>query len=245
MTCRVRLRSASPAVALALAAPLGLGGCDRAPPERRDVAPDPVVAAARGEELMVDPDLSRQNPAADALGGGGPASAPLPPLDRSAETIAAARAEAATLAGGVIGHAPPPGPDPAAPAGLSPERTAIAALAQGGPARSCVRRLDYSAIWAARLPQALPVYPRGHVQEAAGADGEGCRLRVITYLTPVPLDEVIDFYWTRARRAGLAPIHRLAGTDHVLSGGGGAATYAVYGRERDGLTEIDLVTSGL
>ena len=233
------------AVAVPLA--LALAACGSAAPERKaaEPDPDPAIAAAQADPQMVDPDLSRQNPAGDALGGGGPAAAPMPPLDRSPETVEAARAEALRLVGGKLVAAPAPAAGQGGGAGLTPERTAIVALAPGSSARDCARRLGYSAIWAARLPAALPVYPRGHVQEAAGLDEPACRLRIVTFVSPVPLGDVVDFYWTRARAAGLAPTHRIGGTDHVISGRNGPAVFAAYLRERDGLSEVDLVTSGL
>jgi len=242
MSAAIPIRHAC-AVALALA----VAACGSAAPERKaaEPDPDPALAAALADPLMVDPDLSRQNPAGAALGGGGPATAPIPPFDRSAEAVEAARAEALRLAGGKLVAAPVPVPGEGGGAGLTPERTAIAALASGSAGRDCARRLGYSAIWAARLPAALPVYPRGHVQEAAGSDQPGCRLRIVTFVSPVPLGDVVDFYWTRARAAGLAPQHRIGGTDHVISGRSGEAAFAAYLRERDGLSEVDLVTSGL
>lgn len=233
--------------AAALALALAVTACGSSAPDREasQPDPDPAIAEAQADPLMVDPDLSRQNPAGDALGGGGPATAPIPPLDRSPEEVEAARAEALRLAGGRLATAPAPVAGQGGGAGLSPERTAIAALVPGGAGQTCARRLGYSAIWAARLPAALPVYPRGHVQEAAGSDEPGCRLRIVTFVTPVPLGEVVDFYWSRARAAGLAPAHRVAGTDHVISGSKGSAIFAAYLRERGGLCEVDLVTSGL
>jgi len=233
--------------AAALALALCLVGCGSSAPERKasQADPDPAIAEAQADPLMVDPDLSRRNPAGDALGGGGPAAAPIPPFDRSPETVEAARAEALRLAGGKLASAPAPVAGQGGGAGLSPERTAIAALAPGSAGQTCARRLDYSAIWAARLPAALPVYPRGHVQEAAGSDEPGCRLRIVSFVTPVPLGDVVDFYWTRARAAGLAPTHRIGGTDYVISAQNGPAAFAAYLRDRDGLSEVDLVTSGM
>ena len=233
-----------PAVS-ALVLACALAGCSKPAAEESAPPADPVEAEALGGPLMTDPDLVSRNPAHAALGGGGPATAPIPALDRGAETIAAARAEAAKLVGGPIGHAPPPQPSAGAGASLTPELTANRALADTGSATDCVRRLDYTMAWAARMPEALPVYPRGHVQEAAGADEEGCRLRVVNFLSPVPLADLVDFYWTRARAAWFAPVHRMQGGDHAISGGKGTGTFVAYLREREGLTEVDLVTNGL
>lgn len=240
-----------PPVVLAIVLATVLAGCG---PRKAATSPadvDPAIAGALGDEIMVDPDLARQNPHNAALTGGGPASAAIPPQDKSPEAIAAARAEAVRLAGGPLQRAPKPsGPPPAQSGASSAGQTAVltASIALGrngaGTGRDCAAKADYKMGWAAKLPAPFPVYPRGHVQEAAGTDADGCRLRVVNFVTPVPLDEVADFYWTRARSAGFAAAHRLDGADRVIEGAKGAAAYVVYLRHRDGLTEVDLVTNG-
>ncbi|MBU3992825.1 MAG: hypothetical protein KKA12_09850 [Alphaproteobacteria bacterium] len=205
---------------------------------------DPAVAGALGDAIMVDPDLAGQNPPPGALTGGGPASAPIPPEDRSPEAIAAAKAEAASLVGGAFRHLPAPVQGGPSGAGETAALTARGALAGLGRGKACADRAEYTMAWAARLPVPFPVYPRGHVQEAAGTDVDGCRLRVVNYLTPVAPADVLDFYWTRARAAGFAAEHRIEGGDHVIGGSRGSAAFAVYVRSRDGLAEVDLVTSG-
>ena len=83
------------------------------------------------------------------------------------------------------------------------------------------------------------------MQEAAGTDVAGCALRVVNFVTPVPLGEVMDFYFTRARNAGFSAQLVLQDGDTVLAGVKGRASYVVYARRlRTGATEVDLVTSG-
>jgi hypothetical protein len=99
--------------------------------------------------------------------------------------------------------------------------------------------------WAALLPQPFPVYPRGAVQEAAGTDAAGCALRVVSFVTPVPLGEVMDFYFTRARTAGFSAQRLLNEGDDVLAGVNGTASCVAFARRLpSGNTEVDLVTSG-
>ena len=223
-----------------------LAGCEAKKPADQAQDRDPAVAGALGDEIMVDPDLARQNPQNAALAGGGPASALIPPEGKSAEAIAAARAAAAKLAGGRLQHAPDPQTGSGAAAGQTAALTARVVLGKhgAGTGQDCAAKVDYTMAWAAKLPAPFPVYPRGHVQEAAGTDADGCRLRVVNFVTPVPLGDVTDFYWTRARTAGFAATHRLDGGDHVIDGTKGAAAYVVYLRTRGGLTEVDLVTNG-
>jgi len=236
-------------IAWGLIAPLVLAGCERSSDEPRAQVTDPAIAGALADEIMIDPDLVRQQGRNSALGGGGPAQAQVPPEDAGPDAAAAARAEAEQLAGR-IEQAPAPKTGGSSGAGATAALTANGALAETGSAKDCVAGLEYSAVWAARLPAALPVYPRGHVQEAAGTDKPGCRLRVVNYLTPVSVDDVVNFYWTRARAAGLAPLHRSEGTDRVIGGGAksgvksGQAAFVAYVRERGGITEVDLVTNG-
>ena len=99
-------------------------------------------------------------------------------------------------------------------------------------------QITYGARWAAALPPALPVYPRGAVQEAAGTDAGGCALRAVTFLTSVSPDDVIGFYYTLARRAGSAPQHRRQDDSDVLEG----ANWLVHARPvAGGLSQVDLV----
>ncbi len=105
--------------------------------------------------------------------------------------------------------------------------------------------MTYSFGWAARLAAPFTPYPRGHVQEAAGSDAAGCRLRAVNYVTPVDLPAVLDFHYAMLRRAGLAPEHRQEGDDEVLAGTGAGKGFAIHLRARaDSFTEVDLVTSG-
>jgi hypothetical protein len=109
---------------------------------------------------------------------------------------------------------------------------------------ACAQKLDYSAVWAARLSEPLQVFPRGHVQEAAGTDAEGCQLRAVNFRTPVPVDDVVNFYYTRLRAAGYGAAHTLNSDVHGLGGRKGSVVYAIYVRKMaNGLTEVDLVAN--
>jgi hypothetical protein len=130
------------------------------------------------------------------------------------------------------------------PPGAALTAAARAAAAPAGDA-DCAERAEFTAQWAARLPRPFPVYPRAAVQEAAGTDAQGCALRVINFVTPVPLGEVMDFYFTRARAAGFSAERVRHDGDDALAGIKGRASYVVYARRMpSGNTEVDLVTSG-
>ena len=202
---------------------------------------DPAVSAALSDPVLTDPDLTAQNNPG-ALTGGGPAVGEIPAEKSTPEAIAAAKEEALKLVGGSLQLAPAPtsGPDRSSPQSMS--QLAAALPGKGG---DCAGKIAYSAVWAAKLPEALQVYPRGHVQEAAGTDAEGCQLRAVNFRTPVPVDDVVNFYYTRVRAAGYAAVHGLEGGDHVLSRSKGAAAYVLYVRKlANGMTEVDLVANG-
>ena len=100
-------------------------------------------------------------------------------------------------------------------------------------------------VWAARLPAALPVYPRGHAIVAAGSDDPGCKVRAVRFVTPVSVGDAVDFYYARVSAGKLPVQRRKEGDDAVVAGALGSATYAVYARQRsDGLTEVDVLTAG-
>lgn len=225
-----------------LAGVLLLAGCDSSPESKDGVEQDPAVSGALGDQIMVDPDLAGQDGGAVSPEGG---SADLPPEQRSPEAIKAAIAEATKMVGGALKSAPQP-----AAGGTSSlvEGAATAAqVAQEARAAStdCAEKVQYSATWAAKLPSAFPVYPRGAVQEAAGTDNDGCKLRVVNFVTPVTPGDVIDFYFTRAGSGGYSTEYHMDGSDHVLGGKRGGAAYLLYARKlANGLTEVDLIASG-
>lgn len=231
---------------LALVASM-LSACgDNGPPGEAVVEDDPATIAALADPITTDPDLAQQN-RADSVAFIPSQDGSLPTIDGGAEAVAAARADALQLVGGPGRMRKAPDPEPVAgalPAGAALSAAARAAAAPGGDS-DCAARVQYTMQWAARLPAAFPVYPRAAVQEAAGTDAAGCSLRVVNFVTPVPLGEVMDFYYSRARAAGFSARRTLQDGDDVLGGARGTASYAVYARRLEtGNTEVDLVTSG-
>lgn len=206
----------------------------------KDKSRDPVVAAALDDPLMTDPDLTGQNRGNAALDGGLPDGA-MPAFKRSPEEVAAAKTEAERLLGRPIPAAPEPASSPAA-SRLTGATTMQAIAKASGLGGDCAGKLEYSTVWAARLPAALPVYPRGHTLVAGGSDQAGCKLRAVRYVTPVEPGDVVAFYHASTSGAKLPAARSREGDDEVLSGKG----YALFARKRsDGLTEVDLVTAGL
>lgn len=224
-----------------------LSGCDTGDePQQTQVVYDPATVAALSDPITIDPDLAHQN-RGDSIASIPSYDGSLPTVDNGTEAVAAARAEALQLLGGPGKLRKAPAPEPIAgeiPAGAELSAAARAAVAPGANA-DCAARVQYTMRWAARLPAAFPVYPRGAVQEAAGTDDEGCSLRVVNFVTPVPLDEVMDFYYSRAIAAGFSAQRVLKDGDDVLGGVKGKASYTIFARRLpSGNTEVDLVASG-
>lgn len=220
-----------------------LAGCtDTKKSDAGAAGDDPAMTGALGDQIMVDPDLAGQNGVAVLADG---KAIELPPEQRSPEAIAAAKQEAAKLAGGTLKSAPEPSQGNSASMVENAATAAQIAEASRVQGKDCAQGVEYSMGWASRLPAELAVYPRGAVQEAAGIETSGCSLRVVSFVTPVERDDVLDFYFTRVSKAGFIADHRVDGGDHVLGGSKGGAAYLVYARKLDnGLTEVDLIASG-
>ena len=106
-------------------------------------------------------------------------------------------------------------------------------VAYGNHQANCSKQLVYGMEWAQRLPDGFPVYPGAQLMEAAGAQANGCTLRAVSFVTPVPRQGVMDYYYTLARRAGYDGEHKILGGDHVLGGtrnGDGMACFSQVAR---------------
>lgn len=220
-----------------------LAGCG--PAEQGDPSPprDPAIMAALAEPLLSDPDLAAAQ-TATILTGGGPAQGWVPLFGPSAQEAARTREEAAGQFDGPIPPAPPPHEEQRWPQ-LIPLPTAAMIAAQLPFAARCAGSLAYGFRWAADLPEDLPVYPRAQVQEAAGSDAHGCRLRVVNFRSAARVQDLADFYHAAAVSAGLAPQVTRAGTDLVISGEANGLTFVLYVRSLPGgMSEADFVTSG-
>ncbi|HYW17283.1 MAG TPA: hypothetical protein VE891_14170 [Allosphingosinicella sp.] len=112
--------------------------------------------------------------------------------------------------------APYPAPEagPAAPGKAAAPPAALA----GAKGCSDARRFDYNMAWANRLSPNFPVYPGGKVSEAAANNSGGCSTRVVSFATADHWQRVLDWYHTRAVRAGYTSEHQVREGDHILAG---------------------------
>ncbi|HXH14889.1 MAG TPA: hypothetical protein VNJ10_02025 [Sphingomonas sp.] len=199
---------------------------------------DPALAASLGGQIMVDPRLA-QSSNTDAV---------RPPP----------RPETGAVPADDVGL----GKDPVDPATLKrapaasndcPEcKSADGALTLGALAERqktpdaglCAKRIGYSAGWANRLPADLPLYPGARLTEAAGADQDGCRLRVVSFSSSAGMQKMLDYYYTRASAAGYSAGHSTDGRQHVLGGVRGRDAYVVYVTARNGGgSDVDMVSN--
>jgi len=205
---------------------------------------DPATQAALNDQINVDPDLANQNEANAGLTGGSNAS--LPAEATTPEAIQSAKEQAMALVGGSVNMKA--APKAKVIAGEVPETAILTAASRAAVSPNgidCTEAVEYSAAWAARLPRTFPVYPRGSTQEAAGTDKGKCALRVVNFLTPVGIDDVVSFYHSRAINDGYTSEYLKAKGENVISGTKGASSFVVYARRQaNGLTDVDLITSG-
>lgn len=204
-------------------------------------ANDPALTAALRDQIMVDPALVGQanddviRPPTQPESGAVPADG---------IAVAAMKDDAA---GETLRSAPAP-TGSCRQCAIARQSLTLGALAekQGGHAGQCAANVSYSAGWANRLPQGVTLYPDARVAEAAGADGNGCALRIVSFASAAPLQRMLDWYYTRASAAGYDAGHQASGAEHVLAGtrkDGGA--FLVVARARaDGGTDVDVMADG-
>lgn len=221
-----------------------LAGCGSSGEAGQAGETDPATDQALNDQIMVNPDLANQNEGNAALTGGTDQS--LPPENMTPEAIQDAQNKAFALVGGSEGMTKLPAPKQygaTVPETAALTAAAKAALTPGG--SNCAEKVEYSAAWAAKLPTIFPIYPRGTTKEAAGTDAGACSLRVVSFLTPVPLKDVMAFYHSRAVTGGYGSEYSTSAGDNIVSGTKGKASFVVYGRRQsNGVTAVELITSG-
>ena len=242
--------SPNPICRLALVAlTLALAGCGRGDDNANLAAldaqltnntADPALRSAVNGKLAVDPDLVSQSnrnsvrPADKPYSGAVPAG-----LKAPADKDAAKR-----LAGGTLMQAPAPDSGAVA-SGVTLGQLAQSQKYRPRKARACgAPRVAYGPNWASRLPATFPLYPGAALVEAAGSDNGACQLRAVTFTTGAPVQDVIDFYFTMARRAGYSGERQTDGTTEILGGTrDDGAYYLTFRAIRGGGTSVDMIVN--
>lgn len=205
------------------------------------IAQDPVIARALHDPLMTDPDLASRNEANAAIGFAD--SHALPVFTASVEEVQAAQEalRIALLEGGSLPELPPAS-EGSGPAPLGPMSGAEELLAAVAAPAQCAEGLREDFALAASLPPAGAIPPRAMVVQAGGADIDGCRIRIIRYNTAAPIDDVLEYHWVSARRAGLTPERFAVPAPSIAAKGGKGDQLAVHLRQTPhGLTGVTLV----
>ncbi len=205
---------------------------------------DPAANAALNDRILVDPalaDSANVNAVKDSdrpLSGATPADVG----DASIEALDSAK----------LMRAPKPKVVAAGDCATCGEKraTTLGALAADqGVTRgkgTCDAKLQYGAGWANRMPSEFPVYPRGRVKEAAGVDGGICDIRVATFTTSTAMQNVVDYYYTRARKSGFSAEYQILAGEHVLGGtrdNDGGAYFITFNAAPGGGTSVDIVAN--
>jgi hypothetical protein len=239
-------------VALALAPIVLLAACGRTPGEEATLAAldnnlieanaassanDPVLQSALKDQIMVDPQLVQQANADTVRPPLQPQSGAVPP-----DGIADAAHKPVRDA---VRSAPPPSGECRQCAAARKALTLGALAASRGASAQCAANVAYSAGWANRLPQGVPLYPDARVSEAAGADRDGCALRVVSFASAAPMQRLVDWYYTRTTDAGYRAEHQADGNEHILAGTKKDAAFLIVLNPRTGGgTSVDLMADG-
>ncbi len=226
-------------------AALTIAGCGekREPVNEKPVA-DPALTSSLQGPVMTDPNLDHLNSAREAISGGGAPIIELPPIETGPEAIAAAKSDAAKIAkkAMVVLSSPQDLSDYGLRDAITPGQ-----LAQSikGPGKNCADKIEYGFAWSLRLPESLMIYPRGHVQEAAGTDRDGCHLRVVSFASPVDPADILAFYSTRFQSGGITAQYRQSDMVQVLDGNNAGMAWLIRTRRISaGVTGVDIVVNG-
>ncbi|MDM7955439.1 hypothetical protein [Blastomonas sp.] len=206
-------------------------------------AADPAMKGALEDQILVDPDLVDKSNRNAVLGEGSDGSVPSASVPKG-QLAAVQKAAAAAIGPRGLMKAPEPKKVAAEECKDCNQGSTLGAKAaqQTG---ACTGKLDYAMGWANRMPADFAVYPRANVKEAAGVDKGQCNIRVVNFTTPAALKNVVDFYYTKARRGGYSAEYELRGADHVLGGTKGEQAFVLFLKPMaNGGTEVDIVANG-
>lgn len=245
------------ALAVALSMPLGLAACGKANGDEAAVADldnklagkgsDPAMNTALDDRILVDPDMTDSANVNTVKN-------PTKPLDGSlpADTGYEGDASIEALNGAKLLRAPKPtvvGDEDCQNCGANQARTLGSMAIEQGVTRgkgTCDAKLEYGAGWANRMPAEFPVYPNGRVQEAGGVNGGLCDIRVVSFASSASMQDVIDYYYTRARKSGFTAEHQIRKGEHVLGGtrdNDSGAYFITFNPGPNGGTLVDIVAN--
>lgn len=227
---------------LPVLAAFSLVGCEEeaSEPQVEVLSQDPLLARALNDPLMVDPDLSWRSEANAVIAYRD--GHPLPPLvareDAAGRAREAARLE--LLENGQIPSLPGAIEGQGFPA-LGSLSSAAEILEAVGARTDCVSAMDARLGWSHQLPETSSIMPHGMVRQAAGVDEGNCVVRVVRYLTPVGIEDALEYHFAKIDRARFR-IERFTSPEAQLRGERRDQQIAIAVREGPGgMTEVDII----
>lgn len=231
---------------------LALAGCDKSTPsdsveDELAGSDDPAMRGALEDQILVDPELEGQSNRNAVLGRGDDGKVPSSTDYQGARRVALAAAKA-ELRGGKTLQAPAPKKVSTKDCKDCGEAVTLGAkaAAQQRDGKACDAQLSYDLGWAKRMPAEFGIYPRANLKEAAGMQGGDCAIRVINFTTPVGMKDVVDYYYTKARRGGYSAEYQIRDGEHVLGGVNTAqdGAFVIFLKPyRKTGTEVDIVAN--
>ncbi len=244
--------------------PMALAACGSKESDKKAVAQldekligkasDPEMNVAVEDRILVDPELTQNANSNAVKAAPTPLSGAVPP-DAGYDGNAASRDE--LKAAGNLNA-----PQPRAMPNNGNERAAtLGALAeQQAAAENMVRRangaagsgsggcgdISYGASWADRLPAPFGLFPRARLVEAGGLESANCNIRAASFTTASPMQEVVDYYYNRARSAGFTAEYKTRNGENILGGSrakDNGAYYILFSRHSGGGTAVDIVAN--
>jgi hypothetical protein len=208
---------------------------------------DPAMNAAINDRILVDPDMTDSANVNTVKATDKPLTGAVP-ADAGYDGDASIEA----LNSVKLMHAPQPtvvGAEDCNNCGSRRAATLGSLAADQGVTRgkgTCDAKLQYGAGWATRMPAEFPVYPNGRVKEAGGVEGGICDIRVATFTTSSKMQDVVDYYYTRARKSGFSAEYQIRAGEHALGGtrdNDGGAYFITFNPAAGGGTSVDIVAN--
>ena len=187
---------------------------------------DPALTSALADQIAVDPQLAQQSNRNAVRPPETPTQAQYPAVDGPTLKVPAAIPASAESRA---------------------QHAQLSTAASGGGGTACPggAKFDYNLAWARSLSPDFPLMPGSRLTDAAGNNQGDCRVRVVTFTTSEHYDRVLDWYHTKAVRAGYSSEHQIREGDHVLAGSNeaeGGAFYLIV-TPRGGGSEVALIAN--
>ena len=202
---------------------------------------DPYIARALNDPLMVDPDLAYRNEANAAIAIGYDHA--IPSFKGTEDSAGAARevARLELLEDGPIRDLPMPSLE-TGPASLANQFGVEAVLEVVDAPSRCRKDIKGDFAYAASLPDIARVMPHGMVRLAAAVEAPDCELRIVRYVTPVPIEDALQYHYTLATREGFE-VSYFAEPEASLMTDRRGTYLRVFARATTGnLTAVDVAT---